>query len=61
MNADTKLCGLDPASEYVELAAEVMSILSDPTRIRIILALRVSDELPVNSIDARVSKKPPAD
>lgn len=60
MNADNNACGLDPSSEYVELAAEVMSILSDPTRIRIILALREAGELPVNAIAERLDKKPPA-
>lgn len=60
MNADNKVCGLDPSSEYVGLAAEVMSILSDPTRIRIILALRETGELPVNAIAERLGKKPSA-
>ncbi|RAE92540.1 transcriptional regulator, partial [Burkholderia multivorans] len=27
---------MDPASEYVDLAAEVLGLLSDPTRIRIV-------------------------
>ena len=34
---------MDPSSEYVDLAAEVFAILSDPTRIRIVLALRRSE------------------
>lgn len=58
MNAETKPCGLHPASEYVELAAEVLGILSDPTRIRIVLALHRADELPVNALAEIVGKKP---
>lgn len=58
MNADTKICGLDPSSEYAELAAEVLRILSDPTRLRIVLALRSGDELAVNSLAEIVGKKP---
>ncbi|MGZ1491624.1 ArsR/SmtB family transcription factor [Brevibacterium sediminis] len=58
MNADKKICGLDPSSEYVELASEVLGILSDPTRIRIVLALRQVDELPVGALAEIVGKKP---
>jgi DNA-binding transcriptional ArsR family regulator len=58
MNADTKPCGMDPSSEFVDLAAEVLGILSDPTRIRIVLALRQTDELPVNALAEIVGKKP---
>ena len=58
MNADNKVCGLDPSSEYVTLAAEVLGILSDPTRIRIVLALRQEGELPVNALAEIVGKKP---
>lgn len=58
MNADTKPSIADPASEYVDLAAEVLGILSDPTRIRIVLALRQSEELPVNALAEIVGKKP---
>lgn len=45
--------------ELVELAAEVFSLLSDPTRIRIILALE-SGELAVNELAERVAKAPAA-
>lgn len=45
--------------QYVELAAEVFSLLSDPTRIRIILALRAG-ELPVGELAERVGKSPTA-
>lgn len=58
MNADKKICGLDPTSEFVDLAAEVFGILSDVTRIRIILALRGADELPVNALAEAVGKSP---
>ncbi len=46
-------------SEYVELAAEVFSLLSDATRIRLILALRAG-ELPVGELAERVGKSPTA-
>lgn len=59
MNADTNVPDLEPSSEYVDLAAEVLRILSDPTRIRIVLALRQGDELPVNAL-AEVVGKPPS-
>ncbi|WP_025132761.1 metalloregulator ArsR/SmtB family transcription factor [Leucobacter sp. PH1c] len=49
---------MDPASEYVDLAAEVLGILADPTRIRIVLVLRRTDEMPVNAIAELVGKKP---
>lgn len=58
MNADKKICGMKPSSEYVDLAAEVLGILSDPTRIRIVLALRQDDELPVGALAEIVGKKP---
>lgn len=58
MNAETKVCGVEPSSEFVDLAAEVLGILSDPTRIRIVLALRKSDELPVNALAEIAGKKP---
>ncbi|WP_245802270.1 ArsR/SmtB family transcription factor [Corynebacterium pacaense] len=58
MNADKKLCGMDPDSEFVDLAAEVLGLLSDPTRIRIILALRRQVELPVKALAELVGKKP---
>lgn len=50
MDADSNICGLAPESEYVDLAAEVFSLLSDSTRIKIVLALRRSGELPVNAL-----------
>ncbi|MGC3995596.1 MAG: metalloregulator ArsR/SmtB family transcription factor [Propionicimonas sp.] len=50
---------LSPDSEYVDLAAEVFSLLSDPTRIRLILALE-DGELPVGELAERVGKAPTA-
>lgn len=58
MDADNNICGLDPWSQYVDLAAEVLGLLSDPTRIRIVLALRQVDELSVGEIADLVDKKP---
>lgn len=49
---------VSPASPYVELAAEVLGLLSDPTRIRIILALRGEEELSVGALAGIVGKKP---
>lgn len=45
--------------QYVDLAAEVFSLLSAATRIRIILALR-DGELPVGELAGRVGKSPTA-
>ena len=56
MFADTNTCGLDPGSPYVDLASEVFGILSDPTRVRIVLALRRSSELSVNELAEAVEK-----
>lgn len=58
MNADMRVVDTDPSSEFVELAAEVLGLLSDPTRIRIVLALRQADELSVNALAEIVGKKP---
>ena len=60
MDADTQICGLDPDSQYVELAVEVFGLLADATRVRIILALRASDELSVNHLADIVDKSPAA-
>jgi DNA-binding transcriptional ArsR family regulator len=58
MNADKKVCGLDPDSQYVDLAVEVFSMLADATRVRIILALRANGELSVNELADSVGKAP---
>ncbi|MBO0810458.1 MAG: winged helix-turn-helix transcriptional regulator [Microlunatus sp.] len=59
MREDMQDCTFGVGSEYVDLAAEVFSLLSDPTRIRIILALR-DGELPVGELAERVRKAPTA-
>lgn len=59
MNADTQACTFGQESQYVDLAAEVFALLSDPTRIRIILALR-QGEMPVGELAERVGKAPTA-
>ncbi len=59
MREDTKRCGLDVDSPYVELAAEVFSLLADATRVRIVLALR-DEELSVNHLADIVDKSPTA-
>lgn len=58
MNADMGAREMDSASECVDLAAEVLGILADPTRIKIVLALRRAEELPVNALAELVGKKP---
>jgi len=60
MNADNKLGGADPDSEYVDLAVEVFSMLADATRVRIILALRANGELSVNHLADIIDKEPAA-
>lgn len=60
VNADKQMCGLDPDSEYVELAVEVFSMLADATRVRIVLALRNTGELSVNHLADVVDKTPAA-
>ncbi|WP_298229173.1 metalloregulator ArsR/SmtB family transcription factor [Gryllotalpicola sp.] len=55
-----RTCGLDPDSEYVELAVEVFAMLADATRVRIVLALRNAEELSVNHLANVVGKSPAA-
>jgi DNA-binding transcriptional ArsR family regulator len=59
MNADSKRCGLDENSPYVEYAVEILSLLADATRVRIILALR-GGELSVNELAERLDKPGPS-
>jgi DNA-binding transcriptional ArsR family regulator len=59
MREDSQGCTFGIASPYVELAAEVFALLADPTRIRIILALR-GGELSVNHLAGIVDKSPTA-
>lgn len=58
MHADNnvELTPIEP--EFIELAAEVLGILSDPTRIRILAALEKEGELPVGEIASLVGKSP---
>ena len=57
MYEDTKPSDPSIEDEYVELAAEVFSLLSDSTRIRVILALR-QGEMSVNDLAETVGKSP---
>lgn len=59
MSEDAKACTFGVESHYVELAAEVFALLADPTRIRIILALR-DGEMSVNNLADVVDKSPTA-
>lgn len=59
MQQDPRQCSFDLESPYVEIASEIFRMLSDPTRIRIILALRMG-ELSVNHIADIVDKSPAA-
>lgn len=58
MNADIDSSWGLSSPEYIDLAAEVLRVLSDPTRIRIVLALQQADELSVNELTNAVGKKP---
>ena len=59
INADMRCSGLEPDSQYVELAVEVFAMLADATRVRIILALG-GEELSVNELADIVEKTPAA-
>jgi DNA-binding transcriptional ArsR family regulator len=59
MDADKRLCGRDPDSQFVELAVEVFAMLADATRVRLVLALR-DGELSVNRLAELVEKSPAA-
>lgn len=56
MYADKKVTA--PSAEDIDLAAEVFSLLADPTRIRLILALGGADELTVGALADAVGKNP---
>jgi len=60
MDADTQICGRLPESPFVELAVEVFAMLSDATRVRLILALKENGELSVNHLADIVDKSPAA-
>ncbi len=51
---------MDPDSSFVELAVEVFQMLADPTRVRIVLALRQNEELSVGRLADIVDKSPAA-
>lgn len=57
MREDTKKCTFNPESQYANFAAEVFTLLSDATRVRIILALR-DTEKSVNELAEEISKSP---
>ncbi|MCY0906729.1 ArsR family transcriptional regulator, partial [Arthrobacter sp. H14-L1] len=59
MDADKRICGREPDSQYVELAVEVFAMLADATRVRIVLALR-DGEMAVNQLAEMVGKSPAA-
>ena len=56
MHADNETSEVAP--EFVDLAAEVLGLLSDPTRIRLILALDAAVELSVGELAEVVGKNP---
>jgi len=57
MHEDTQGYRVEVDSHDVEMAVEVFSLLADPTRVRIILALR-DEELSVNHLADIVDKSP---
>jgi DNA-binding transcriptional ArsR family regulator len=57
MDADMKVCGRDPDSQFVELAVEVFAMLADATRVRLVLALR-DGERSVSQLAEAVNKSP---
>jgi DNA-binding transcriptional ArsR family regulator len=57
MDADRKVCGREPDSQFVELAVEVFAMLADATRVRIVLALR-DGERSVSQLAEAVDKTP---
>lgn len=57
MNEDAKKCTLNPDSQYADFAAEVFTLLSDATRVRIVLALRDAEKS-VNELAEEVGKSP---
>jgi DNA-binding transcriptional ArsR family regulator len=59
MDEGARSCSMGVDSQYVELAAEVFRLLADPTRIRLVLALR-GGELPVHRLAELVGKSPTA-
>ena len=58
MHADKKIDLASVSSDQIDLASEVLTLLSDPTRIRIVLTLQENGELSVNALAEAVGKKP---
>ncbi|APT85435.1 ArsR/SmtB family transcription factor [Corynebacterium aquilae] len=56
MHADSEINEVSP--DLIAMAAEVMRILADPTRLAIILELEKHGELGVNALAELVGKKP---
>lgn len=59
MDADTYASGLEFEGRYVDLAADVFSMLADSTRVRLILAMS-DGEMSVNHLADIVDKSPAA-
>lgn len=57
MSEDAKNCTFNPDSQYADFAAEVFTLLSDATRVRIVLALRESEKS-VSELAEEVGKSP---
>ncbi|MFD4365857.1 ArsR/SmtB family transcription factor [Rhodococcus sp. NPDC058521] len=57
MREGKQMCTFNEDSQYADFAAEVFALLSDPTRVRIILALRMG-ERPVGELAEQVGKSP---
>lgn len=57
MSEDKKTCTFTPDSQFADFAAEVFTLLSDATRVRIILALR-DTEKSVNALAEEIGKSP---
>jgi DNA-binding transcriptional ArsR family regulator len=57
MHEDTQTSPEPASAEYVDIAVEVFAMLADPTRLRIVLALR-QQELSVGDLAEVVEKAP---
>jgi DNA-binding transcriptional ArsR family regulator len=56
MNEDMNIETYDQSNAYIDLAANVFTLLSDPTRIRIILLLHQQKEVSVGDIATKLAK-----
>lgn len=59
MDADGEVALDEPQEEDVDVAVEVFRMLADPTRVRLLWALRDVAELSVNELAVRVGKSQP--